>query len=85
MQKQILAHYRSFSSFTFPGAYLENIQNDLPSDIQEIGELVRASLIHRSTLASGNTGTNTESCTSSSICFLCAPSSGVSLAINGCY
>lgn len=60
MQKQILAHYRSFSSFTFPGAYLEKIQNDLPSDIQEIGELVRASLIHRSTLATGNTGTNAD-------------------------
>src|SRR3989344_4639433 len=54
----ILRHYKQFSLFTFPGCYKKQLTNDLPSDIKEIGNLVRSAIIHRSTLESGNTGSN---------------------------
>lgn len=59
---QILKHnFLEFSKFDFPGAYLKEIQK-LPDDIQLIGKLVRQSTIHRTTLDTGNTGTNKELC-----------------------
>ncbi len=60
MEQKILDHYRSFSIYTYPGLYAEKLKHDLPDDIREIGLLVRKSIIHRSTLADGNTGTNAD-------------------------
>ncbi len=60
MNKKVLDHYLEFSTYTFPGLYLEKLKNDLPNDIREIGLLVRKSLIHRTTLATGNTLTNSD-------------------------
>ena len=60
ISKEILDHYLQFSTFTFPGLYLEKLKNDLPDDIRKIGYLVRKNIIHRSTLAEGNVGTNSD-------------------------
>ncbi len=60
MEAIIRDHYLSFSAYTFPGLYAEKIQKELPKDVRKIGKLVRASLIHRSTLAEGNVGTNAD-------------------------
>ena len=60
MNKKILDHYLEFSTYTFPGLYLEKLKNDLPDDVRETSFLVRKSLIHRTTLSTGNTGTNTD-------------------------
>lgn len=46
--------------YTFPGLYQEKLKNGLPDSIREIGLLVRKNLIHRTTLAAGNTGTNAD-------------------------
>lgn len=53
-------HYLSFSTFTYPGLYKQKLTDDLPDDIREIGQLVRKNIIHRTTLAAGNTGTNAD-------------------------
>ena len=58
MNNKILEHYLQFSIYTNPGLYKENLISELPDDIRQIGLLVRKSLIHRSTLRDGNTGTN---------------------------
>jgi len=58
MNKKILDHYLEFSTYTYPGLYQASLENELPNDIREIGLLVRKSLIHRTTLAAGNTSTN---------------------------
>lgn len=60
MEKEILDFYRSFSAYTFPGAYQERLQKELPDNVRELGLLVRKSLIHRSTLTDGNVGTNAD-------------------------
>lgn len=52
-------HYLSFSTFTYPGLYRQSLV-DLPDDIREIGSLVRSNVIHRTTLAAGNVGTNAD-------------------------
>ena len=57
---QILKHYREFGTYTYPGLYQEKLKNDLPNDIREIGLLVRKNFIHRTTLATGNVGTNAD-------------------------
>jgi len=58
--KKILDHYKEFSMYTNPGPYKNILKSDLPNDIKEIGELVRKQLIHRTTLATGNVGTNAD-------------------------
>jgi len=58
MQK-VLKHYREFSEYTNPGLYKRFLRK-LPSDVRELGLLVRKQLIHRTTLAYGNTGTNAD-------------------------
>lgn len=58
MNDKILKHFLSFSTFTYPGLYQDKLKNGLPDDIREIGFLVRKNIIHRTTLATGNTGTN---------------------------
>lgn len=62
MQKNtnMLQHYRKFSLFTFPGCYQKRLNNDMPNDVREIGDLVRSAIIHRSTLEEGNTGSNAD-------------------------
>jgi hypothetical protein len=55
-----MRHYLEFSTYTYPGLYQERLRNDLPDDIGEIGLLVRKNVIHRSTLAAGNVGTNAD-------------------------
>ena len=58
MEKNILNYYLEFSTYTNPGLYKSKLKDDLPDDIREMGELVRAQIIHRTTLAAGNIGTN---------------------------
>jgi hypothetical protein len=53
-------HYLSFGTFTYPGLYKQKLIVDLPDDIRGIGQLVRQNIVHRSTLAEGNTGTNAD-------------------------
>lgn len=56
MQESLLDHHRSFGPFTHPGLYRERLQQDLPTDIRQIGLLVRGQLIHKVTLASWREG-----------------------------
>ena len=58
MNNKILNHYLKFSTYTYPGGYQDKLKKDLPTDIREIGLLIRKNIIHRSTLAQGNTGSN---------------------------
>jgi len=60
MEARILKHYLEFGTYTNPGPYRDVIRRDLPDDIREIGLRVRSNLIHRTTLAAGNTGTNAD-------------------------
>jgi hypothetical protein len=60
MDKKILDHYLQFGTYTYPGLYQEKLKNDLPNDIKAVGSLVRKQIIHRTTLAAGNTGTNAD-------------------------
>lgn len=60
MDIRILQHYLEFGTYTNPGPYEEVLRNDLPDGVREIGLRVRQSLIHRTTLAAGNTGTNAD-------------------------
>jgi len=57
MQKKILDFYKEFSVYTNPGLY-EKVLKGLPNKVEEIGSLIRANIIHRTTLAAGNTGIN---------------------------
>lgn len=58
---KIIEFYKQFSQFTYPGLYLELLKS-LPDNISELGLLVRKSIVHRSTLVAGNTGTNSDMC-----------------------
>lgn len=60
MNQKVLKHYLEFSTYTNPGLYKEKLKNDLPDGIQDIGLLVRKNIIHRKTLAAGNTGANAD-------------------------
>ncbi|MGD0729072.1 MAG: hypothetical protein ABR981_03275 [Candidatus Micrarchaeaceae archaeon] len=60
MNNKVLNHYLEFSMYTNSGLYKELIRKTLPDDIQKIGSLVRKQLIHRTTLAAGNVGTNAD-------------------------
>lgn len=60
MDKKTLDFYREFSTYTNPGLYENLLKKGLPNDVRKIGNLVRKSIIHRTTLASGNTGTNSD-------------------------
>lgn len=57
LDPKLREHYLSFGTYTYPGLYRQRL-TDLPSDIREIGQLLRQSIVHRTTLAAGNTGTN---------------------------
>jgi hypothetical protein len=60
MNQHILDHYRQFSTYTNPGLYKEKLLADLPSEVREIGKLIRTQCVHRVTLANGNTGSNAD-------------------------
>lgn len=60
MKSKILDHYLEFGTYTFPGKYLENLQNDLPNHVKEIGLLIRKNFIHRVTLFNGNKWSNAD-------------------------
>lgn len=57
MKREVLRHFLNFGTYTNPGLYKQALKK-LPSDVRKIGVLVRKNLIHRTTLAAGNTGTN---------------------------
>ena len=57
MDKKLLEFYQEFSLYTNPGSYEKQLK-ELPDDIRKIGDLVRRNIIHRTTLAAGNSGTN---------------------------
>lgn len=59
MNQKVLDHYLAYSQCTYPGLYEAYIKS-LPNDIRELGTLVRKQLIHRTTLAAGNTGSNSD-------------------------
>lgn len=59
MIDKLRKHFLSYSQFTYPGLY-EDYLKKLPDDIRELGLLIRKQLIHRTTLADGNTGTNSD-------------------------
>lgn len=60
LNTQLKEHYLSFGMFTYPGLYKQKLIDDMPSDVREIGLLIRKNIIHRTTLAAGNTGTNAD-------------------------
>lgn len=53
-------HYLAFGTFTYPGLYRQKLVDDLPDDIRQLGLLIRKNIIHRTTLAAGNVGTNAD-------------------------
>lgn len=57
MENAILEHYRETGPFTFAGAYGEYFRS-LPDDVPTLGRLVCGQVIHRVTLAEGNTNAN---------------------------
>lgn len=57
MDKRILDHYLTFSTFTNPGCYKELLKN-LPDNVKELGNLISHQIIHRITLKEGNTRAN---------------------------
>ena len=59
MQQNMLDHYRAFSQFTYPGLYQERLQHDLPTDIRQLGLLVKRQVIHSGVLSMGREGTKT--------------------------
>jgi hypothetical protein len=60
MNKKVINHYLDFGTYTYPGLYIDRLRKDLPDAICEIGLLVRQNIVHRTTLAAGNTGTNSD-------------------------
>lgn len=59
MNKDLLEHYRQFGQFTDPGRYLDALL-ELPDDLPQLGYLIRKQMVHRLTLADGNTGSNAD-------------------------
>ncbi|GHO89508.1 transglutaminase domain-containing protein [Dictyobacter formicarum] len=56
MQQNVFDHYRAFSQFTYPGLYQERLQHDLPTDIGQLGRLVKRQVIHSIALSLGREG-----------------------------
>lgn len=57
MRDEIRQHYLGTSTYTYAGPYLEYFKS-LPDDISELGNLICSQVIHRVTLAEGNTNAN---------------------------
>ena len=60
MRNQILEHYLKTGTYTYAGPYGEYFRS-LPDEVDEIGHLVCAQVIHRVTLREGNTNANDNS------------------------
>lgn len=56
MQQNLFDHYCAFSQFTYPGLYQEKLQRDLPTDIGQVGRLVKRQVIHSISLSVGREG-----------------------------
>lgn len=54
-----MTNFLEFTTFDYPGGYLEQLKS-LPDSVPVLGTLVRQSVIHRTTLESGNVGTNSD-------------------------
>ena len=54
MENYILEHYKNTGTFTYAGAYGDYFRS-LPDEIPVLGRLVCGQVIHRVTLAEGNT------------------------------
>ncbi len=59
MQQNVFDHYLAFSQFTYPGLYQERLQRDLPTDIGQLGRLVKQQVIHSGVLSMGREGSQT--------------------------
>lgn len=57
MENYILEHYKNTGTFTYAGAYGDYFRS-LPDEIPVLGRLVCGQVIHRVTLAEGNTNAN---------------------------
>src|SRR3989338_4814170 len=57
---KVLKHYLEFSMYTNPGLYENILKKELQDNIRKIGNLIRKNVIHRTTLAYGNVGTNVD-------------------------
>lgn len=60
MNDRVLQHFLKTSTYTYLGPYADIVRKELPKNPRQIGLLVRKSIIHRSTLADGNVGTNAD-------------------------
>ncbi len=58
MEQKVLNYYKEFSHATYPGCYLDYLRDKTPSDIKEMGRLVRKNIIHKHILQFGNTQSN---------------------------
>ena len=59
MNEKLLKHFKESGRFTYAGLYAPYFKT-LPDDITELGNLVRAQIIHRITLKQGNSGANAD-------------------------
>lgn len=59
LDSKLRDHYLSFSTFTYPGLYKQELIG-LPNDVAELGLLIRKNIIHRTTLAAGNVDSNAD-------------------------
>ncbi len=57
MRNDILNHYLETGTYTYSGLYADYFKK-LPTDINELGNLICTQVIHRITLHQGNTGAN---------------------------
>lgn len=57
MRKEILEHYLQTGTYTYAGAYKDYFKS-LPEDVDKLGHLICAQVIHRVTLREGNTNAN---------------------------
>lgn len=59
MNQDILTHYSQFGLFSNPGNYADYLKT-LPKNVRVLGNIVRWSTIHRTTLEWGNTDSNAD-------------------------
>lgn len=72
MEPFVLRHFKETGPFTCAGPYSGYFRS-LPDDIPTLGRLVCAQVIHRVTLAEGNTGANAALLYGDMARFLCEP------------
>jgi hypothetical protein len=50
LNDRVLSHYLEFGLFTYPALYRENLAGTLPDNVRQIGQLVKAQIIHQVSL-----------------------------------